>query len=300
MKVLCFGSLNIDYVYAVDHIVRPGETEDSAGMSVNCGGKGLNQSIALARAGVSVWHAGAVGEDGADLVGQCECNGVNTSFVRTVEGRSGHTIIQVDKDGNNSIVLFGGANRSMTREFIHEVIGSFDRGDMIILQNEINLLPVIIDEAYAQGMQIVLNPSPYSDDLNACDLSKVSYFFLNEIEGEQMTGEREPEKILKAIHERYKTAKVVLTLGEEGAMYSDGQSVCRQDAFRVKAVDTTAAGDTFSGYFVSALIRGLTPQEGLALAASAAAMAVTKPGALDSIPTLAEVQIEMEKEETSC
>jgi len=300
MKVLCFGSLNLDYVYAVDHIVRLGETEDSAGLSVNCGGKGLNQSIAIARAGFPVWHAGLVGEDGAELVAQCVRNGVNTDFVRTVEGRSGHTIIQVDKDGNNSIVLFGGANRRMTREFIREVIGAFREGDMIILQNEINLLPEIIDEAYEQGMKIVLNPSPYSDNLRECDLGKVSYFFLNEIEGEQMTGEREPERILPAIHEMYKKAKVVLTLGEDGAMYSDGQVICRQEAFRVKAVDTTAAGDTFSGYFVSALIRGMMPQEGLALAARAAAMAVTKPGALDSIPTLAEVQSATEKEETSC
>ena len=289
MKVLSFGSLNIDYVYQVDHIVSNGETESTSGMSANCGGKGLNQSIALARAGVPVWHAGMVGNEGQLLIDACVKNGVNTDFIRRTEGRSGHTIIQVDKDGNNSIILFGGANRCMTEAFIDEVINSFESGDMIILQNEINLLDVIIDKAFAKGMQIVLNPSPYDKALDECDLKKVSYFILNEIEGNQMTGEKEPEKILAGIHEKYPKAKIVLTLGSEGSMYFDDGKICRQGIYKVKAVDTTAAGDTFTGFFISSLIKGMKSEECLSLAAKAAAIAVTKPGALDSIPTLDEV-----------
>ena len=289
MKVLSFGSLNIDYVYQIDHIVSNGETESTSGMRENCGGKGLNQSIALARAGVSVWHAGMVGSEGQLLIDACVKNGVNTDFIRMTKGRSGHTIIQVDKNGNNSIILFGGANCCMTETFIDEVINNFESGDMIILQNEINLLDVIIDKAFSKGMKIVLNPSPYDKALDECDLKKVSYFILNEIEGNQMTGEKEPEKILAGIHEKYPDAKIVLTLGSEGSMYFDDGKIYRQGIYKVKAVDTTAAGDTFTGFFVASIIKGMKSEEGLSLAAKAAAIAVTKPGALDSIPALDEV-----------
>lgn len=289
MKVLCFGSMNIDYVYSVDHMVSVGETETSFGMSINPGGKGLNQSIALARAGVKVSHAGMVGSEGQTLIDRCIENGVNVDHVRMIEGRSGHTIIQVDKNGDNSIILFGGANQCMTEDFIDEVLADFENGDMILLQNEINLLNVIIDKAHEKGMKIVLNPSPYNDALNSCDLSKVSFFLLNEIEGEQMTGEKEPDIILKEIHRMYPDAKVVLTLGEAGSIFMDGDDIFRQEAFKVKAVDTTAAGDSFTGYFIASVINGIKPDEGLRLASKASAMAVTKPGALDSIPTLDEV-----------
>lgn len=301
MKVLVFGSLNIDYVYHVDHIVSPGETETTTSYSVNCGGKGLNQSIALARAGADVWHAGMVGQEGTELLNKCVENGVHADFVRTISGSSGHTIIQVDKDGNNSILLYGGANQSITNEFIDEVLNSFESGDIILLQNEINLLDVIMDKAYGKGLQIVLNPSPYNDTLAKCDLSKVSYFILNEIEGEQMTGMKEPLDIVNEIYRLYPNSKIVLTLGEKGSMYYDGVEVCNQEAFKVKAVDTTAAGDTFTGYFIASLICGLdcngdtinnadkNPKEALMVASMASALAVTKPGALDSIPQKIEV-----------
>lgn len=290
MKVLCFGSMNLDYVYKVDHMVRPGETESSDSVSLNCGGKGLNQSVALAKAGVSVWHAGMVGSDGEALIEKCREYGVSTDFVRMTDGRSGHTIIQVDKTGDNSIILYGGANKCMTEDFINEVIDSFEKGDIILLQNEINLLDVIIDKAYEMGLQIVLNPSPYDDALVKCDFSKVSYFLLNEIEGEQMTGETEPEKMLSEMHRLYPSAKIVLTLGEEGSIYMDDkEELLHQEAFKVQAVDTTAAGDTFTGYFIASIIQGMSPKQGLELSSKASSITVTRPGAMDSIPTMPEV-----------
>ena len=289
MKVLCFGSLNIDYVYRVDHVVRLGETEKSEEVSVNCGGKGLNQSVALARAGMTVSHAGLVGKDGQGLLDKCAENGIGTQYLRMIEGRCGHTIIQVDGEGNNSILLYGGANQCMTRAFIDEVLEGFEKDDVILLQNEINLLHAIIDKAYDRGMQIFLNPSPYHEALEKCDLRKISCFLLNEIEGEQMTGETKPEKILEVMHEKYPSAKIVLTLGKEGSLYLDDASMVQQEAFRVKAVDTTAAGDTFTGYFLYSQAAGMTPKEGLELASKAAALTVTRHGAMDSIPTMEEV-----------
>ena len=289
MKVLNFGSLNLDYVYSVDHMVAPGETLASFGIDVFCGGKGLNQSIALARAGVSVYHAGMVGEEGGELLKACEEGGVKTDYIRTISGKSGHTIIQVDKEGQNCILLYGGANRRITEEYVDEVLSHFEKGDILLLQNEVNLLDYIIDQAYERGMMIILNPSPYDSALDACDFGKISMFLLNEIEGEQVTGETDTEEVLEKLKTIYPNAKVVLTLGGNGAVYQYRDEQYRQGIYRVKVVDTTAAGDTFTGYFISSVIQGLPVPEGLALAAKASAMAVSRQGATASIPLREEV-----------
>ena len=289
MKVLNFGSLNLDYVYSVDHMVMPGETLASGGMNIFCGGKGLNQSIALAKAGVPVYHAGMIGEEGGALLDACKEGGVKTDFIRTIPGKSGHTIIQVDKDGQNCILLFGGANRSITKEFVDEVLSHFEEGDILLLQNEVNLLDYIINKAYEIGMVIILNPSPYNNALDVCEFQKVSMFLLNEIEGGQVTGETETEKILEKLKELYPETKVVLTLGGEGSIYQYKEEQYRQGIYKVKAVDTTAAGDTFTGYFISSVIDGMSVPEGLDLAAKASAIAVSREGATASIPFREEV-----------
>ena len=176
MKVLNFGSLNLDYVYQVESILIPGETQASKDRKTFCGGKGLNQSIALAKAGIPVFHAGMIGEEGDILLETCRENGVNTDFIRKIQGPGGHTVIQVDKNGQNCILLFGGSNRSITREFVDEVLSAFEKGDILLLQNEINELDYIIDQAYEKGMMIILNPSPYDKALETCDLKKISLF----------------------------------------------------------------------------------------------------------------------------
>lgn len=289
MKVLNFGSLNLDYVYQVESILIPGETQASKDRQIFCGGKGLNQSIALAKAGIPVYHAGMIGEGGEALLETCRKNGVNTEFIRRISGPCGHTVIQVDKNGQNSILLFGGSNRSITREFVDEVLQSFEEGDIILLQNEINELSYIIDRAYEKKMMIILNPSPYDSALDTCDLSKVSLFLVNEIEGFQITGEKNPDRILEAVKKRYPSARIVLTLGGDGSAYQDETGVYHQDIFKVKAVDTTAAGDTFTGYFIASIIEGMPVQKGLELAAKASAIAVSRPGATASIPLRQEV-----------
>lgn len=289
MKVLNFGSLNLDYVYQVESILIPGETQASKSRQIFCGGKGLNQSIALAKAGIPVYHAGLIGEGGEPLLEVCKENGVNTEFIRQIPGPCGHTVIQVDENGQNCILLFGGSNRSMTKEFVDTVLDSFEEGDIILLQNEINELDYIIDRAYEKHMMIILNPSPFDNALENCDLSKISLFLMNEIEGFQITGEKEPGKILTKVKALYPKAKVVLTLGGDGSVYQDETGIYRQGIFKVKAVDTTAAGDTFTGYFISSIIDGLPVQDGLELAAKASAIAVSRPGATASIPLRSEV-----------
>ena len=290
MKVLNFGSLNIDYVYTVDHIVRGGETISSEKTETFPGGKGLNQSIALARAGVPVYHAGAVGEDGEMLLELCRANGVDTRFIRRTEGRNGHTVIQVDRNGQNCILLFGGSNQKQTKEHIDEVLSHFEAGDMLVLQNEVNHLDYLIDRAWERGMVIVLNPSPFDDKLKACDMTKVAYFLVNEVEAEQMTGESDPAKQPERLLEAYPGGKFVLTMGSRGSMYKDSRQEFHQDIYKVNAVDTTAAGDTFTGFFLAAILEGRPIPEALDEAARASAIAVSRPGASSSIPTAEEVK----------
>ena len=289
MKVLNIGSMNIDYVYSVDHIILPGETESTGGMNVFLGGKGINQSMALAKAGAEVYHAGLVGEDGQMFLDACKEYGVNSDYIQKIEGKTGHTIIQVDKNAQNSILLFGGANRQLTKEFVDEVLSHFEKGDILLLQNEVNLIPYIVECAYEKGMQIALNPSPFNESLNEVDMTKIGIFLLNEVEGGQITGVTDPEEVLAKMRFMFPHAKIVLTLGKDGAKYAEGDVTYYQPVFPVKAVDTTAAGDTFTGYFLAGLLDGMEIPEILKMSAKASSIAVTRNGAVQSIPFRNEV-----------
>ncbi len=290
MKILNLGSMNIDYVYRVDHIILPGETESTKEMNVFLGGKGMNQSIALAKAGATVYHGGMIGADGQMFLDACKEYGVHSEHIKQTEGKTGHTIIQVDKEAQNSILLYGGANQQLTREYIDEVIGYFEAGDYLLLQNEVNLLPYIIEKGYEKGMKIVLNPSPFNEKLDACDLKKISLFLLNEVEGEQLTGRTEPEEILSELKKKFPNAEIVLTLGKEGAIYCGNGVECHQPAFEVQAVDTTAAGDTFTGYFLAGILEGMGISEVMRRSAKASSITVTRAGAVPSIPFREEVE----------
>ena len=289
MKLLNFGSLNIDYVYSVAHFVRAGETLSSAKREQFPGGKGLNQSVAFARAGVQTYHAGLIGAEGELLCQALRESGVDTSLVRTIEGSSGHAIIQVTPSGENCILLFGGANQRITEPFTDEVLDGFGAGDWLMLQNEINGLDTIIRKAKQRGMVIVLNPSPCNEVISALELSQVDWLILNETEGNQITGESEPQTILDTLLRRYPSMRVVLTLGSRGSVYADSDFRVKQEIFQAKAVDTTAAGDTFTGYFFASVMEGKAPSEALRIASAASAIAVSRRGAAPSIPQRKEV-----------
>ncbi len=289
MKILNFGSCNIDYVYSVDHIVIPGETKASQMLEQFPGGKGLNQSIAAARAGACVYHAGAVGADGDMLRRVLSENGVDTRFLRTSEDRTGHAIIQLSAQGENSILLYRGANGSMTREYVDEVLSHFGAGDVLVLQNEINLVPYIMECAAARGMRILFNPAPFTPDLARFDYSKVTYLVLNEIEACGLGGASTPNESLQRIRAAYPAIAVVMTLGGDGCVYADAAQSFAHPAYRVPVVDTTAAGDTFIGYFLAAIVRGESPKTAVKKASAASALAVSRKGAATSIPKACEL-----------
>lgn len=284
MRVLNFGSLNIDYVYQVDHFVQPGETMSSLSLQVNCGGKGLNQSVALSRAGVETWHAGCIGPEGIFLKDRLQAAGVDVTFVRQVEGSTGHAIIQVDPTGQNSILLHDGANGQVTESFVDEVLKGFSPGDVVLLQNEISCVGYIMDRAAELGMSIALNAAPANEKLAGLPLEKLDWLLVNEVEGAFLAGTEDPEGIARVLTERYPRTMLVLTLGVQGSLAAKGDRRVRMPARTVKAVDTTAAGDTFTGYFLRGVLEGRSLEEALGFAAAASALAVTRVGAADAVP----------------
>ncbi len=290
MKILNFGSCNIDFVYSLDHIVSPGETETTYAFDIFPGGKGLNQSIALARAGAKVYHAGCIGNDGQLLSDILAESGVDVSYLKKTDIKNGHAIIQVSAKGENSIFLFPGSNEKITKKMIDEVLCDFTEKDIIVLQNEISNIDYIIKKAYEKNMCIVLNPSPFDERLMNIDYNMISYVILNEVEAKGISGCSEPEEALVVLKNKYPHLKIVLTLGKNGSVYFDGENKIYQSAYRVEVKDTTAAGDTFTGYFVSEIAKGSSVKKSLQIAATASAIAVSRMGAAPSIPLYNEVE----------
>ena len=304
MKTLCFGSANIDHVYKVDHFTRPGETQSCLEYSVGCGGKGFNQAVAMALAGNDTYFAGAIGRDGTILKDTMLKKGVKTDFLQETEKYNGHAVIEVDRSGQNHIVLYGGTNQTIEREYVNEVLEHFGEGDIVVLQNEINEVPYIIERCDAKKMTIVFNAAPYDDGLLEFPIEKVTWLVVNETEGAGLSrgrgfrdGDSEDadfengdiEKIPGMLHSMYGGVNILLTLGAQGSrIVTENEDIC-VPAYPVKAVDTTGAGDTFIGYFVKGISEGMPLEECMRLASAASALAVSRPGAAESVPYYEEV-----------
>lgn len=290
MKILNIGSLNIDLVYHVEHFVRAGETIAATSFARFAGGKGLNQSIALARAGATIAHGGKIGTDGLFLMELLKEAHADVSHILEDGSATGTAFIQVQPDGQNCIIIHSGANGELTPQDMAAAFQDFSAGDALLLQNEVNNLPLAMGLAKEHGMRICLNPSPINQALLDAPLDLVDCFILNEVEGYELSGQKEPEAILTALRARFPKASFVLTLGADGAVCHAEGKTYRQASFPVTSVDTTAAGDTFTGYYLAALARGQDIPAALRLASKAASIAVTRPGATPSIPLLAEVE----------
>jgi ribokinase len=284
-KAINFGSLNIDYVYSVPHIVRPGETLLSKDFNRYCGGKGANQSLALAGSGAMVKHAGQIGKDGIFLKEKLEAAGVDVEHVKLGNAPTGQAIIQVADDGQNSIVLFPGANRAISPEQIDAALEDAKEGDILLLQNEINNNELIIEKAYEKGMEICLNPAPFDESISELSLHLVHILVVNEIEGKGLSEEVTPEAAVEKLSIKYPDMTIVMTLGEKGVICKREGEKILLPARKVNVVDTTAAGDTFIGYFIGGRLQGLSLEESLRHGILAASISIGKPGAADSIPS---------------
>ena len=289
-KILNIGSLNSDHVYNVPHFVTAGETLAAETLRYFPGGKGLNQSVALSRAGAAVFHAGKTGPDGTSLITWLRDSGVDVSHIRNDGSVTGHTVIQIAPGGQNCILLFHGANFELERSHLDQVFPNFEKGDILVLQNEVNDVPYIMERASQKGMRIAFNPSPFDSSVPDFPLDLVSWFILNEIEGSEITGKKNPKDILQSMAVRFPQAAIILTLGKDGVLYRDNTQELSHGIYRVQVVDTTAAGDTFTGYFIANITAGKDPGEALRLASIASSLTVTRPGASSSIPTRDEVE----------
>jgi ribokinase len=288
VDVLCIGSLNIDLVYRVPHFVRPGETLSAGSLTRGAGGKGLNQSVAAARAGARVRHAGVIGRDGLFLRELLAGEGIDLSALRVSDDPTGHAVIQVNDGGENSIILFPGANHSIGEADIDAAFAGLAPGSLLMLQNEVNGVARLLHAGREHEMRVLLNTAPATPELRDLPIDLASVLVCNETEGEVLTGERESGRILAALRRRCPDTALVLTLGAEGCRHDGPEGSWSIPAERVTPVDTTAAGDTFVGYLAAGLCRGLSLYESARTATRAAALTVTRHGAAESIPRACE------------
>lgn len=290
MKFLVFGSLNIDRVYSLPHLPEKGETLACSKYEIHVGGKGLNQSVSLSKAGADVHMAGFIGQDGGFLVDFLKNAGVNTDLINVTDGFSGHAVIEVDPDGQNQMVLFPGANREITAEYCDKVLEGFGAGDLVLLQYETSQVEYMIDLAHSKGMKVAINPSPYVDELKKLNYGKIDYLILNESEGQGIAGEKDIDTVVKKLLDMLDGGAIILTLGGDGAIYADRDRFEKVPAFDADVVDTTGAGDTFTGYCLTALLDGADPKSALITASAASAIVVSKAGAAETIPERKDVE----------
>ena len=288
-KLFNYGSCCIDHVYQVPHFVAPGETLSASTYEIFPGGKGLNQSIAAAKAGARVSHIGAIGEDGQHLKTLLAAQSVETSHVAMEPSASGHAIIQINEAGENAIVIFGGTNLGKHQTLLEQGLEQGSSEDWLLIQNETSCNQQAIELAKSQGMQVAFNMAPMNERALSLPLSEIDLFIVNKTEGASLTGEKDAERILDAIASTYPNAQVALTLGDQGAWYQSRSARSFAPAAKATVLDTTGAGDTFTGFFLAGLLAMDAPVDALHRACLAAAISVERAGAATSIPSLQEV-----------
>lgn len=292
MSFLVYGSLNIDKTFSVDHITAPCETQSGLEMSISAGGKGANQAVAISRAGGDVYLAGKIGCDGMWITQMLNSLHVNTDFVLTTAEYTGEALIQVDRNGQNSILLVPGGNAENETHEMKYAIDHFQPGDWLICQNEISNLWELIGIALSKGMKICFNPSPFNRTLSGFPYEKTDLVIVNEIEGKALAGIESTscEEIVNTIAKKFPKTEIVLTAGENGVFYAFGNKRSFCPSSKVSVVDTTAAGDTFTGYYlVGRVTYDMDVDAALIFACKAAGITVSRKGAIPAIPGYIEV-----------
>ncbi len=291
-KIFILGSLNMDLVITCPREIYQGETLHGSDFMTNRGGKGANQATACGKLGAEVYMGGCVGSDsfGAELIGGLKACGVNTEYIRAVDNVSSGVAVIIIIDHDNRIILDSGANSMVTEEDIDSLFVTAEEGDIFLtqLENPIDIVGYALRSAKEKGLVTVLNPAPCDVSVSKY-LQSVDFFIPNENELAAFTGEGSVEtgaRKLFAIGVR----NVIVTLGNKGYCFVNGKEFINEACIEMDVVDTTAAGDTFCGAFVTRLAVGDTVAQALRFANKAAAITVTRRGAAQSIPTLDEVK----------
>lgn len=280
MPVYNLGSINIDHVYRVPHLPRPGETLAARDYAMGLGGKGANQSVAAARAGARTFHIGAVGAEGQWARESLERYGVDVRHVAVGSLPTGHAIINVDPAAENAILTFAGANHSPDAATVERALSEAGPADTLLLQNETSAQPQAAQIAAARGLRVIYSAAPFQVAAVRAVLSQATILVMNEGEATE----------LRATFAELPPLTLVITRGAEGAEWlAPGAMPLFVPAFRVTPVDTTGAGDCFAGTLAAALDAGADPARAMRRAAAAAAIQVTRPGAAQAMPSAAEV-----------
>lgn len=290
-RICCIGTVNIDRVYAVARAVRDGEAVTCRKHFSSWGGKGLNQMVALRRAGIEPTLFTKVGRrDHQSLIALLEQNQMDTIGVIPIDGETNYGLIQVNEAGQTAIIGVPSEDIDLSHSEMDQILQGFSAGDVLLVQNEIAEIPYLLQAAKGRGLTVVLNPSPLCAEMRRWPFDCVDILILNQTEGEALSGETTPEAILAALAQKNPGGQIVLTLGERGCFYrGDGQALYQQ-AIPAEAVDTTAAGDTFTGFFLASYLRTGDARSALATAAKAASIVVARMGAAESIPLRSEVE----------
>ncbi len=284
MAIFNLGSINVDHVYRVPHLPEPGETLAATNYERGLGGKGANMSVAAARAAARIVHIGAVGTDGIWASKQMEDAGVDIRHVaRLTHTPTGHAIINVDDKGENAIVLLPGANHAIPEDTVMAALSEAEPGDTLLMQNETTLQVRAVEMARDRGLFTAFAAAPFEIEATTELLPWLSFLILNEIEALQLT--RATGKTPAELGVNH----VIVTLGDKGARWFHHGQAMSFPALPVTPVDTTGAGDTFTGFVLAARDRGARMEKAIELAMRAAALAVTRHGAANAIPKLDEV-----------
>ena len=284
MAIWNLGSINADIVFRVPHIPAPGETLSSTDRQTFLGGKGTNMSVAAARAAARVRHIGAVGPDGRWATDRLLEYGVDTRNIAALDTETAQAIIMVADDGENAIVLHPGANAEIPQATLQAAMAEASTGDWLVIQNETNLQRTAAQMGKKLGLQVAYAAAPFDAERVQAVLPYLDFLILNAVEAEQLeaaTGQSPGDLPVR---------DVIVTLGADGADWYGTSGKEHFPAIKVVPVDTTGAGDTFTGYVLAGLDRGLPMAQAIAQATKAGALMVTRHGTADVIPDLSEVQ----------
>ncbi len=286
MAIWNLGSINADMVYSLPHLPQAGETLAAGEFAQFLGGKGANMSVAAARAGSHVCHIGAVGPEGTWARDRLMEYGVDTRHIAQIDTPTGHAIVAVDQGGENQIILFPGANRAITQDQLGQALSAASAGDILVMQNETNLQAEAARMGRDLGLQVAYAAAPFDAKAVQAVLPHIDLLFMNEVEAGQL------QEATGLAPEALGVADVIITLGAKGARHIHGPSgeVQEISALPVTPLDTTGAGDTFTGYVLAGLDRNMPMAQAMAQATRAAALMVTRHGTADVIPDLKEVQ----------
>lgn len=286
MTIWNLGSINVDHFYRVQHLPSAGETLAATSLRTGLGGTGANMSVAAARAAARVCHIGAVGADGRWAAERLLEYGVDTRHIRVVDEPTGHAIITVDEHAENQIVLYAGANARISPNAIDAALAEASVGDLFLTQNETSGQLPAVRRAAELGLRVAYAAAPFEAEAVAVVLPYLDLLFLNEVEARQL------EDATGQTVDDLPVSDIVVTRGAYGAVHFHTCKGERTDheAYEVKAVDTTGAGDTFTGYALAGLDRGMPMGQAIDQAMRAAALMVTRAGAADVIPDLRDVQ----------